>query len=93
LARVRLANVPVGANRIAVEHRAYAETRFTNQLGAPLTWKVAFPVPASSNSAGILIDGAAAPKLRFENLPNRQPVLTAAVPVKAGQTRVAKLVI
>ena len=93
LAGVRLANVPVGANRIAVEHRAYAETRFTNQLGAPLTWKVAFPVPASSNSAGILIDGAAAPKLTFENLPNRQPVLTAAVPVKAGQTRVAKLVI
>jgi hypothetical protein len=93
LAWVRLANIPIGANRIAVEHRGSAETHFTNQAGDPVTWKLAFQVPASSNSAGVLIDGTAAPKMTFENLPNRQPVLSAAVVVKAGQTRIAKLVV
>jgi hypothetical protein len=90
---VRMANVPVAANQIAVEHRANAETRFTNQSGDPLTWKVAFPVPASGDSAGIFVDGNAAPKLIFEHRANRQPVISAAVKVDARQTRIAKLVV
>ena len=90
---VRMTDVPVAANRIAVEHHGNAETRFTNQKGNSLTWKVAFPVPPSGNSAGISIDGTAAPKLAFEHRPNRQLVICASVPVKAGQTRVAKLVV
>ena len=93
LAWVRLADIPVGLNRISVEHRGLAETRFTNHAGDALTWKVILPVPDSSNTAGILIDGVAAPKLAVENLPNRQPTLTASVSVKPGQTRVARLVV
>lgn len=89
----RLTNVPVGANRIAVEHRGNTETRFTNQSGNPLTWKAAFPVPPSGNSAGIFIDKTAAPTLIFEHRPNGQLVICASVPVKAGQTRLAKLVV
>jgi hypothetical protein len=89
---VRLENVPVAANRIAVEHRGNAETRFTNQAGAALTWKVAFPISPSGTS-GILIDGTTAPKLTFEHRTNRQPVICAAAPVKAGQTRIARLVV
>jgi hypothetical protein len=90
---VRMANVPVGANQIAVEHRGNTETHFTNQAGASLTWKVAFPVPRSGSSAGIFIDGAAAPKLTFEHHANGQPAISATIPVKPGQTRIAKLVV
>jgi hypothetical protein len=90
---VRMANVPVAANQIAVEHRGNAETRFTNQAGEALTWKIAFAVPPTANSAGILIDGVAAPKLTFEHRLNHQPVICATAPVKSGQTRVAKLVV
>ncbi|MGO9257930.1 MAG: hypothetical protein ACLQU1_16695 [Bryobacteraceae bacterium] len=90
---VRMENVPVAANRIAVEHRGNSETRFTNQAGTWLTWKVAFPIPPSGTSAGILIDGTTAPKLTFEHRTNRQPVICAAAPVKEGQTRVARLVV
>ena len=89
---VRLANVPVGRNEIAVEHHGVTETRFTNRAGAALTWKVAFPLPASRTGAGILIDGAAAPKLAFEHYPNHMPVISTAVPIRPGQTRAAKLV-
>jgi hypothetical protein len=90
---VRMANVPVAANQIAVEHRGNAETHFTNQAGDALTWKVAFPLPASGSSAGIVIDRTAAPKLTIEHRANRQPVICATAPVQAGQTRVAKLVV
>lgn len=90
---VRMENVPVAANQIAVEHRGNAETRFTNQTGEPLTWKVAFAVPASGNSAGIFVDGNAAPKLVFDHRANRQPVICGAVRVEARQTRTAKLVV
>jgi len=93
LAWVRLSNIPVSRNQITVEHRGLGETRFTNQAGAPLTWKIGFPVPASDNSAGIFVDGTAAPKLTLENHPNRQPVIFAQVPVNPGETRVAKLVV
>lgn len=90
---VRLSQVPVAANQIAVEHRGNGETRFTNQSGSMLRWKVAFPVPASGTSAGIFVDGTAAEKLGFEHRANRQPVICATVPVKPGRTRVAKLVV
>lgn len=93
LAWVRTADVPVAANQVAVEHRGNAETRFTNQSGGPLTWRAAFSVPPSGNGAGIFIDGTAAPKLTFEHRANRQPVICASAPVKAGQTRIAKLVV
>lgn len=89
---VKMAKVPVGGNQIAVEHRRNTETRFTNHSGAALTWKAAFLVPPPGNSGGIFIDGVAAPKLTFEHRANRQPVIYAEVPVRAGQTRVAKLV-
>lgn len=89
----RFSNVPVASNQIAVEHRGNAETRFTNQAGETLTWKAAFSVPPAGNSAGIFVDGVAAPKLSFEHRANRQPVICAAAPVRAGQTRVAKLVV
>jgi hypothetical protein len=90
---VRLAQVPVAANRIAVEHRGNGETRFTNQSGVELTWKVAFPAPASGASAGIVMDGAAAAKLSFEHRGSPQPVICAMAPVRPGQSRVAKLVV
>jgi hypothetical protein len=93
VAWVRLLDVPVGVNRISIEHRGLAETHFTNHAGETLTWKATFPVPDSSNTANILIDGGAAPKLTFENLPNRQPTLTATVSVKPRQTCNAKLII
>jgi hypothetical protein len=64
-----MANVPVGANQVAVEHRGNAETHFTNQAGDSLTWKVAFSVPPSGNGAGIFMDGAAAPRLALEHRP------------------------
>jgi len=89
---VRLENVPVASNRIALEHHGNAATEFTNQAGPSLTWKVAFPAPASG-AAGIFVDGAAAPKLSFEHRANRQPVISAALPVKEGQRRMAKLVV
>lgn len=89
---VRMKNVPVGSNRIAVEHRSTAETRFTNQAGDSLTWRATFPVPPNGRSAGIHIDGVAAPKLTMEQRPNRQSVICGAVKVRAGQTCVAKLV-
>ncbi|HTS31287.1 MAG TPA: hypothetical protein VMH81_35685 [Bryobacteraceae bacterium] len=38
---VRLANLPVAANQISVEHRGNAETRFTNQAGDAIVWKAA----------------------------------------------------
>jgi hypothetical protein len=91
VAWVRLSGVPVGSNRIAVEHRGSGETHFTNEAGDPLTWKVSFPVPASSSGAGISIDGAAAPRLALERLPNGQTILSSTVAVKAGQTRAARL--
>ena len=90
---VRLTQVPMAGNQIAVEHRNNGETRFTNQSGPALTWKVSFPVPASQASAGIFIDGAAAAKLSFEHRANRQPVISATAPVRPGQSRVAKLVV
>jgi hypothetical protein len=93
VAWVQLADVPIGGNRITVEHHGLSETRLTNQAGVELTWKVTFPIPAASNTAGIVIDAAAAPKLTFENLPHREPVLSASVTVKPGQTRIAKLVL
>jgi len=90
---VRLANVPVAANQISVEHRGNAETRFTNQAGDAIMWKAAFSVPASNAGAGIFVDGVAAPKLALEHRPNGQAVICAAVPVRAGQMRIAKLVV
>jgi hypothetical protein len=90
---VRMANVPVGANQIAVEHRGNTETHFTNQAGGAITWKVAFSVPRSGSSAGIFLDGTAAPKLTFEHHANGQPAISATIPVKPGQTRIAKLVV
>ena len=93
LAWVRMTNVPVAGNRIGVEHRGNAETHFTNQAGAPLTWKVAFAMPRSSAGAGIFIDGSAAPKLTFEHRANQQPVICASVPVRPGQTRAATLAV
>ena len=89
---VRLANVPVGGNQITVEHRGNRETHFTNQTGGRLTWKAAFSVPLSGQSAGILIDGAAGAKLTLQHGLNRRPVLCADATVHAGQTRMAKLV-
>ena len=91
LAWVKLLDVPAGRNRISVEHHGLTETRFTNHSGAALTWKATFPVPGSSNTAGILIDRVAAPKLTLESHPNRQPTITGTVLVSPGQTRVAKL--
>ncbi len=88
-----MSNVPVAANQIGVEHRGNSETLFTNQIGESLTWKVAFPVARSGSSAGIFIDETAAPKLTYEHRANRQPAICATVPVKAGQTRVARLVV
>ena len=90
---VRLANVPVTGNRIAVEHHGNEETRFTNQSGGPLTWRAGFPVPASRSRADIIVDGTVVSKVTFGQGPNRQPVMSAAVPVKAGQTSVAKLTV
>jgi len=90
---VRLANLPVAANQISVEHRGNAETRFTNQAGDAIVWKAAFSVPASNAGAGIFVDGVAAPKLALEHRPNGQAVICAAVPVRAGQMRIAKLVV
>lgn len=88
----RMANVPVGGNRVTVEHRGTSETHFTNQAGGPLMWRAAFPIPANGNSAGIFVDGTAASKLTIEQRPNRQTVICASAPVSEGQTRVAKLV-
>ena len=90
---VRLSNVPVGGNQIAVEHRGNGETHFTNQTGEPLTWRAAFAAPSSGAGAGILIDGAAASRLTFGRHANRQPVICASVPVRAGQKRVARLMV
>jgi hypothetical protein len=45
LDRVRLENVLVADNPIAVEHPGNSEARFTNQAGPPLAWKVAFSIP------------------------------------------------
>jgi hypothetical protein len=92
LAWVRLANVPVGASRITLEHRGLAESHFSNLAGNWITWQIGFPVPRGVSSASILIDGAAAPKLGFERLADAQ-VLWASVTVKPGQTRVARLAI
>ena len=87
---LRLANVPIGGNRVAIEHRGNAETRFTNQSGEALLWRPSFPASATGASAGILIDGAAASKLNFEHRVNGQAAISAAATVRPGQTRIAR---
>jgi hypothetical protein len=44
-----------------------------------------------ASSAGIFIDGAAAPKVTIEQRPNRQSVICATVMVDEGHTRVAMM--
>lgn len=88
---VRMTNIPVAANLIAVEHRGLAETHFTNQAGEPLTWKAAFPAPATGNPR-IVIDGSEA-NLTLEPRAGRPPVAVSAVSVKAGQRRVARMIV
>jgi len=83
---VRMEKIPVLSNQIAVEHRGVAETRFTNQAGPALSWKAAFP----SAGAGILIDGASA-HVTAEERPDGGRAFYVEVPVKAGQTRTARV--
>ena len=92
LAWVRLSNVPVGANQIAIEHRGNGETQFTNESGDSLTWTAAFAIPPSTAGAGILVDGAPASKLTIDRSAP-QPLLCASVSVRPHQTRVAKLAV
>jgi hypothetical protein len=84
----KLRRVPVGQNEITVEHRGTEETVLTNHGGPPLRWKAAFP-PQNARSPRILIDGAST-SIASEEQSNRQPVISATVEVKAGQSRTAK---
>jgi hypothetical protein len=90
---VRLSNVPLGSNRISVEHRGNTESRFTNHAGETLLWNAVFRLPPLATGARILIDGGAAANLSAGRRPNQQAVLSAAVPVHASQTRTAKLAV
>jgi len=86
---VKLSRIPVMANEISVEHHGLGETVFTNGAGPLLHWKAAFPAPESRRDARILFDGVPA-AVSFEQRANRQPVITATVPVQPGQTRTAR---
>jgi hypothetical protein len=93
LERVRMSNIPIGANLISVEHRGVTETHFTNKSGESLFWRAAFPAPASRN-ASISIDGSAGAKVNYESVGGLQQLICSApVSVKAGQTRTARLMI
>jgi len=89
LSWARLSRVPVLKNDITVEHRGLGETAFTNVAGPLVEWKAAFPVPQSRRDIRILVDGVPA-AVSFEPRANRQTVIGAVVPVKPGETRIAK---
>ncbi len=86
---VRLDRLPVLHNEIEVLHRGVTETALSNQSGPPLQWKACFPAGSPSAAARLVVDGAPM-EAAAERRGNGQPVLCVTLPVKPGQTRVAK---
>ncbi len=87
----KLAHVPVLRNQIAVEHRGTSETIITNETGPLFQWKATFPASAPCQTARLLIDGLPVKGVCAFGA-NRQPLVSAVIPVKPGQTRTARYV-
>jgi hypothetical protein len=87
---VKLTHLPVLQNEIAVRHQGAHETTLTNQTGPVFRWRACFPAVDNDTTPYILVDGTPLKGTR-ELRANRQAVVYAEVPVKAGQSRTVQL--